>query len=123
MKYNYLFFVVVIAMVMGCAVSKKVTNAAVGQWQYKVTGTPDGDYQGIFTIQQNGADFTGQIMANQQSSDLKNIVISDNQLTCSFDFMNYDIQMSGTFEGDSFRGNVSAEGQSFEMTAERVKVP
>ena len=52
-------------------------------------------------------------------TDLEDLVIEDNVLTATFSVQGYDIEMKGTFEGDTYKGNISVAGYEFPVTATR----
>ncbi|MCG8306089.1 MAG: hypothetical protein MI975_01780 [Cytophagales bacterium] len=114
-----LFFIVVALIVYGCAPSKKAVDLSIGTWDYVIKDTPEGDLDGHFIIAKEGDDYTGSLNSDQGSIVLEDITIEDGNLKCTFDFQGYEILMKGTFEGNSYAGNVSVDYNEFPMTATR----
>ena len=86
-----------------------------------LTGTPDGDATGTFTIAKDGDSYIGALHTAQGDTDLNNVVVTDGDLVCDFEFMGYTIDMTGKFAGDAFTGKCSVEYNDFPMTAVRKK--
>jgi hypothetical protein len=91
-----------------------------GNWNYTVTGTPNGTVEGTMTITKNGDSYSGELQSPIGSTNLNNLEIEGQTLSADFDYSGTEIQMSGTFEGDSFNGEVAAGYDSFDMTANRA---
>ena len=99
------------------AKAKKYTPA--GTWEYLITGIPDGDQSGTMTIMESSDGMSGKISSDAGETDLEDLVIEDNVLTATFSVQGYDIEMKGTFEGDTYKGNISVAGYEFPVTATR----
>lgn len=112
-----LIFIVAAFIAYGCASTKKVADASLGTWDYKITGTPQGDLDGNFVIEKEGDAYTGSLNGEAGSIPLEGVTVEDGKLKCTFDFQGYEILMSGTFEGSSYTGNVSVDYNEFPMTA------
>ncbi len=104
----------------GCASSKSMAYDPSGNWNYTVTGTPNGTVEGTMTITKNGDSYSGELQSPIGSTNLNNLEIEGQTLSADFDYSGTEIQMSGTFEGDSFNGEVAAGYDSFDMTANRA---
>jgi hypothetical protein len=117
----------------GCSASKKaatssgtasqpipatvITGSHLGTWTFTVTGTPDGDTKGEMIISQAGNVLKGIISSGSGQSEIKDLKIVNNVLTGLFDFNGMSINMTGTFNGNSYEGKVEAQGYTFPMTA------
>ena len=141
MMHKLFILLFAVSMAVGCGTSKKATDTssteeAIGsmekveetetsgrtiigeEWEYVIRDLPDGDATGIFTIAKSGDGYVGVISsANLGDAQMKNLVIENDNLQCNFEAMGYSVGMSGTFEGNSFNGAISAEGYDFPMTA------
>ena len=95
-------------MATGCA-TKKAMDPAIGAWEYVVSGTPDGDVSGTMYIAKEGESYTGNLNSSNGNLTLSNITIEDGKMQSEFDFQGYTLDLKGTFEGDSFTGNVSLD--------------
>lgn len=93
------------------------TAAVAGEWSYTIKELPDGDAAGTFTITKTGDGYSGKIVGPEGETDLKDVVIENDVLKCTFYAMGYTIGMSGSFKGKAFTGKVSAEGYDFPMAA------
>ncbi|MEM8888437.1 MAG: hypothetical protein AAGD28_10690 [Bacteroidota bacterium] len=97
--------------------AKKYTPA--GTWEYLITGIPDGDQSGTMVLMESADGMTGKLVTDQGEVDLEDIVFEDNVLTTTFSVQGYDVEMKGTFEGETYKGNVSVAGYEFPVTATR----
>jgi hypothetical protein len=107
--------------VAGCATTKKMADTLVGDWEYTVTGTPEGDFTGILTLLKEGDGYAGVLKAANQETPLKNVVIEGNKLTSNFDYMSYTVNMAGVIEGESMTGEMTVDYNGFPFTAKKVK--
>jgi len=104
----------------GCASSKSMAYDPSGNWNYTVTGTPNGTVEGTMTITKNGDSYSGELQSPIGSTNLNNLKIEGQTLSADFYYSGTEIQMSGTFDGDSFDGEVAAGYDSFDITANRA---
>jgi len=105
-------------------------NGAVninGEWEY-TSDTPAGSSGGIMTIKKEGDSYKGNITYDNPAgngtanSEMKNISVSGNYLTFSFDVaaggMSLEVTVSGDIDGNQFSGNMSlADFGSFPLNA------
>ncbi|MEZ4773742.1 MAG: hypothetical protein R3D00_11215 [Bacteroidia bacterium] len=123
-KYFSILVVVLmtIALYSGCKSTKSVSYSAAGNWDFSVTNTPEGDYKGVMVLTQAEEGYTGYLEAAGSKIELKNIVIDDeNKLKASLYFSGNDLDIKGTFSGESFTGFVVAGYDNFPIVAERTK--
>ncbi|WKN40467.1 hypothetical protein [Tunicatimonas pelagia] len=102
-----------------CASSKTMTYDPAGTWNYTVTGTPSGTVDGTMVISKNGDSYTGEMQSALGNAALDNLKIEDNALNASLYFQGTELNVTGTFEGNTFDGEVVAGYDSFGMTASR----
>lgn len=114
-----LIFMIAIFIAYGCAIFKKAVDISIGEWEYVLKNLPDGDATGTFTITKEGDKYSGALHTDQGDAVLDNVVIENDELVCTFEFMEYTIDMTGKFEGDAFTGKCSVEYNDFPMTAVR----
>lgn len=108
------------SLVFGCATMNKVVDPALGTWDHHLENLPQGNPNGKFTISKEGDIYTGALHGERGVLELKEIVIEGNRLVSSHFFgQGYQIEMTGVFEGDTFTGQIDAEGNVFKMTAVR----
>ncbi len=102
-----------------CASSKTMAYDPAGTWNYSVTGTPNGTVDGTMIISKNGDNYTGEMQSSLGNAAMDNLKIEDNALNASLYFQGTELSVNGTFEGDTFDGEVVAGYDSFGMTASR----
>ncbi len=117
---TYVAFCAALLFMGGCAASKVSQNSPAGAWNYTVKNTPEGNLSGTMNILQNGDGYTGNLSSNAGTVDLSNVTIEDNQLSSNFYMQGTNIQLIGTFSGNTFTGSVDAGGQSFPIEATRT---
>ena len=121
-KYFIILLVAVIGF--GCAGSK-VVYSPVGSWDYVVSGTPNGDVQGIMVLTETEDVLSGKFVSDQGDLPLENVnYTEEKQLTARFYFEGMEFSMTGTFEGETFAGTIDGGDQIglFSMTANRKPV-
>jgi len=107
-----------------CASTKKSVKAvdiSLGSWDYVVSNTPEGDVTGVMTLAKVGDVYSGTLNNSQGTTPLDNVTVTDKNLKCFFNYMGYNIEVTGLFEGDTFTGKCSVEYNDFPMTATRQK--
>ncbi len=119
MLKKILFIVGVTFIAYSCASTKKAVDISIGSWDYVIKNTPDGDTQGTFIIAKEGESYMGSLNTTQGSVALDDVTVVDKVLKCTFQYMGYTIDMTGTFEGDAFTGKCSVDYNDFPMTAVR----
>ena len=92
-----------------------------GLWTYQVKNTPEGDFTGQMVLIKEKGQFSGSLISNGQSADLKNLVIEDNQASFETTASGYYVKVEGAFDGEnSFEGTIAAEGYKFPFMATKV---
>jgi len=92
-----------------------------GVWDYKVMGTPDGDYSGEMTIEKSDDGFKGLMVSQGNELKLEDMTISGTKMNCKFNFQGMYPKISGEFSKDYFAGKVSVQGMDFDMNATKKK--
>lgn len=121
MIQRVMIFMIAVFIAYGCATSKKVADISVGEWEYVLRDTPNGDVEGTFTITKDGDSYSGALHTAEGDAPLNNVAVENNELTSTFDYSGYTIDMTGVFSGDTFTGKCSVEYNDFPMTAVRKK--
>ena len=121
MKNFHYLLLICFSLLAACSASKKLANSVVGTWNYTISDTPYGDVAGVMNIAKAGDGYAGTLTTDEGTLELKNVKISDSKLTCTFTAQGYDLDMDGTFEGDSFKGEVGVDFNTFDMTATKVQ--
>ena len=112
-------FLVVALVAYACASSKKVADVSIGTWDYVIKNTPEGDLNGTLVIAKEGDAYSGYLESSQGRIDLNEVSVQEGNLNSKFDYMGYQVLMSGLFEGNMFNGKVSVDYNDFMMTATR----
>lgn len=123
-KHFMVFITVMIAIILnGCATTQetKFVDSSIGTWEYIIAGTPVGDLNGVFVIAKEGENYTGSLDGAYLSSPLENITVKDSNLNCTLYYSGTPLQMTGTFEDNSFTGEFSSSYGSFPMTAQKMQ--
>lgn len=112
-------FILGLVWLSGCASSKTMANDPAGTWNYTVNGTPNGSVNGTMVISKNGKDYTGEIRSADGTSNLNDLTIDGQTMSASMMYHGTQLELNGTFEKDTFTGEVVAGYDSFDMTASR----
>lgn len=116
--------VVALAILASCGGAKKAVYSPVGAWNYVVTGTPNGDAEGVMTITKSeSGELSGTFNSSQYGeSKMENLTYDaeTKALTCTFYLSGIDLSLAGNFVGDTFSGTIDA-GQmgAFPITGNR----
>ncbi len=100
-------------------VNSDITSEHLGKWQYEVV-TPDITYKGILELSQPDGEYAGAIKSEGVEIPLADINIDGNDITWTMNVQGFPCTVTGTFEGNTFKGNVSVEGLTMPMTASRM---
>ncbi len=116
---KYFLILLVSVTAFGCA----AVYTPAGNWDYVVLGTPNGDVEGTLILTETDGVYSGKFISDQGDLDLENITYSEeNPFSCTFWYQDMEFSMTGTFEGDTFKGTVDGGPQigSWPMTANRA---
>ena len=119
----YTLSAIVAAFLMfSCAATKTAkVNPYIGDWAYTAE-TPNGDLSVVMTINETEGVYSGLLSSDMGSVDLNDLKIEDGALSASFDIQGYTIPMKGTFDGDTFTGSSSIDGNEMPINATKKKV-
>ena len=118
---NILLTATMIFLLAGCS-SLKNKWSPVGNWEYLVTDTPEGDSSGTLVISASDDGYIATIKSLAYGeSELSNFsVTAEKKLSGNFFLAGYEFYLTGTFQEDSFAGQVeSSIAEPFPMTAHR----
>ena len=100
--------------------SVDITNDAVlGNWEY-VVEAPDMTYKGIMNIAKEEGELKGALKADGAEYPMKDIKLEGNVLTFKLNVEGFPCDVKGTFEDDTFKGEVSVEGMLLSLNAKRA---
>ena len=110
---------VVILLLAGCASTKQSKTSVphyIGQWNY-VLSLPDQDLEGYLKFTQESDVVTGVVGSQEGETPLSDFMIDEEKVSGTFEAMGYEVQLSGNFEGDVLKANISAAGYDFPFEA------
>lgn len=123
MKHNYtlsVFFV--LALLASCA-TVKTSKAPVpdGDWAYKITGTPQGDYEGVLTLTKTGDTYGGQMTSSEGTIALSSVTYSkeEKKITATFDYSGMPVTLTAVMADNQLTGTVATSGYEFPLSATR----
>ena len=115
-----LMIIAMMAMTTACKGTKKMAYTPAGTWDYKVANTPQGDVTGKLIITKDGDSYKATLEGSVGTIELDDVEIMDNKLTAKMDYQGYTLDVTGTFEGETYKGEVGLDYNTFPMTATRV---
>ena len=117
-KSGYILIILAGFILAGCAGTKaSKEDAYLGDWEYLVEGTPNGDVTGIMNISKDGDAFVGKLTSDMGEIALNDLSIAENKLSANFDIQGMTLDMDGTFDGPQFTGTIGVDYNTFPMTA------
>ena len=133
-RESYLAFLVVLllagGLATGCASTSKIAAPSpVGEWEYVIPNTPQGDAHGTIMVASEGDAYSGEMYIDllNQTVSIEDVAFTDS--TFSFKaLLDANGQIIGTvtsmtLNGDTMKGTMEVEGLGeFEITATRKKM-
>jgi hypothetical protein len=99
--------------------AKKFTP--VGTWEYSVPGVQPGYEKGSMVIAEDGNDYKVTMVLNEYSkTDAEKVVYKKKTISFSLWVETEEILVSGTFDGDEFKGSLSYFEGDYTITARRT---
>ena len=99
------------------------STGPVGNWNYSVTATPQGDFSGVMTVTKGEKGYAAKL--NGQTGEVFFKTFSYNKkekkAEGTFDFSGTSILFNTQVEKDKMNGTMAAEGMEFPFTASRKK--
>lgn len=119
-KFTYLFLVLVLA---SCATvkTKQVVVTPVGDWDYTITGTPNGDYAGVMAITEKENVLAAVMKTSEGELPFNNMSFekATNIVTGNFNYKGTDLVFNATLTGEAMTGTISAGGYGFPFKGTR----
>lgn len=92
----------------------------VGSWEYSVPGVPEGYETGTMIIAEDGSGYKVTMQLNEYfKAEAEKVVYEKKVLSFSIWVESEEIEISGTFEDDTFMGKVSFSEGDFDLKAVR----
>jgi hypothetical protein len=128
MLKSYFLFSGLLFIIFSCSTTKTGTSTKApitpaGEWEFSITETPQGDFNGIMTIGQQEKSFTAKLNANGSDIHFENFSWdepsrkAEGELIYSGTTVYFDV----TMEGEEMTGNLSTGGMNFPFKATRKK--
>ncbi len=121
MKRN-LLIILSLLLLASCAttkVSKKTTP--VGDWDYSITGTPMGDFNGIMTVNQQDNNYSAKLSTNGEAMPFEKFAwdSSTKTVTGELNYSGTPVYFTAILNGTEMTGAMSAGGGEFPFKAVR----
>lgn len=120
-----LLFVFVALIITSCASTKtsKVVITPAGNWDYTITGTPEGDVNGVMTIVSENNQYTAKMTASGNEITISNFTWDEptKKVGGEFGYSGYTVLFDAAMAGEEMTGSMSVEGMSFPYKATRKK--
>jgi hypothetical protein len=117
----------VLAMILLIMVSSFAFDAPVirytpvGSWEYSVPGVQAGYESGTMTIAEDGKEYKVTMQLNEYfKADAESVVYKKKDIIFTIYVETEEILVSGSFEGDEFKGSISYSEGDFTITATRT---
>ena len=108
-------FLAFLFLLYGCS-----NSSPLGSWDYTVN-TTGGDLFGTMVIEKDGSHYRGYLLPDLSDTlKLTNVNLKENRLSSDFNFRAALYNLTGTFIGDAFIGEVSIGSDQFAMNGARA---
>lgn len=118
-------FAFVIVGLIGCATSKQSSRnvSPVGNWDYTVKGTPEGDFAGVMVVASTGKVFSAKLSTGQNELPIEKFVYDEasKKMTGEFYYSSARVYFNAQLSGDAIDGTMSVDDASFPFKATRKK--
>ena len=123
MKSAYpLSTLIFILLITSCAsVKTSKVPSPEGDWTYKITGTPQGDYEGVMTFTKTGDAYSGQMVSSQGTIPFSSVAYSkeDKKITATFEYSGMPVTLTATMAESQMTGTVATSGYESPLAAAR----
>lgn len=120
---NVLYLMFAMVMLSSCATTKTSTLAVspAGNWDYVITGTPEGDFSGVMTIIDENKIYTAKMTANGSEINIYKFTwdATTMKIGGEFNYSNYTVLLDAGMAAEEMIGTMSVEGMSFPFKATR----
>jgi len=107
--------------VLSLSMTQSINKNFVGTWDYEVTDTPNGDYKGQLVIEKDGKSYKGKMIADGGSQELRDLKIDGESMSFKIYAEDFDCKISLTRDGDTLKGEVDVDSESYPMSATKKK--
>ena len=119
-----LFYLILIASLLSSCATTKTTNkvpAVIGNWDYAISGTPQGDFKGIMTVTEVDEVLTAKLISDGTELPIEKFIFSKEtqKMSGEFDFSGALILFDGMLNSNEITGTMTTSGMSFPFKATR----
>ena len=90
-----------------------------GDWDFIIKDMPQGDAQGILSIDRSGFDYTANVTGDIGDMQIEDVSIQSDRMKGHFQYKGFRVSVKGDFTGDSFEGKVGVTLISYPFKAKR----
>ena len=123
-KVNLSFLILIFSIMFvwtSCATKKASGPSYVGNWKYEVPEMP-GDNTGVLVIsKESDAYKCVAITDSGYEQNMDNFDIQDGKFMASYDSQGVAVEVTGTFDGNTVTGTISAQGMTMDWSAVKVE--
>jgi hypothetical protein len=120
-----LIFIFVALIIASCSATKtsKVAITPAGDWDYKIVGTPEGDFSGVMTITTLDKAYRAKMSASGSELTINNFTFDEanKKVAGDLDYSGTTVLFDALLNGEEMVGNMSAGGMNFPFKATRKK--
>jgi hypothetical protein len=120
-----LIFVFIALMSVSCVSTKttKVVITPAGNWDYLITGTPEGNFSGVMSIVSENNIYSAKMTASGSELTINKFTWDEpnKKLGGEFNYSGYPVLFDATMSGEEMAGSMSVEGMNFPFKATRKK--
>ena len=113
-----LFTLIICSLISSCA-----SVGPAGQWNYTVTGTPQGDFTGEMTVTKNDKGYAAKMKNKEDEINFNSFTYDkkEKKTVGSFDFSGTSVEFNALLAKDQLKGTMNAGGMEFPFTATKKK--
>ena len=105
-------------LILGCSTLDERVEPLVGVWDYEIFNLPRGEPVGYFALSKIDDQYNLVLSNAKGLLEVEDVSIEKERIVGGqFVSEGYTIDLRGVFEGNTFEGNIDAEGNVFRMEA------
>ena len=105
-------------LILGCSTLDERVDPLVGVWDYEIFNLPRGEPVGNFTLSKIDDQYNLVLSNAKGLLEVEDVSIEKERIVGGqFVSEGYTIDLRGVFDGNTFEGNIDAEGNVFRMEA------
>ena len=105
-------------LILGCSTLDERVDPLVGVWDYEIFNLPRGEPLGYFTLSKIDDQYNLVLSNAKGLLEVEDVSIEKERIVGGqFVSEGYTIDLRGVFDGNTFEGNIDAEGNVFRMEA------